>query len=660
MRADDAYERPRIRIVSNRLAPPVELARWLMERHGVPYEEEVHAAAFHALRSVQYGVAVELPVVVWPEGPTGGVMPFLDAFDDRGRPGERLYGEGEDERRETRQLVVSLYEKLFRQAVNVYYFHLLPHRSAVVGPAVQGAPFWQRACVWALFPVWRLVMRRGLGLGQFNPAEAIASIDAVFDQVARAVGPDRPYLAGQAPGTADIVFAALASPIILPAKHPARLPAVDDLPAEMKAIVTRYRGHPAGQLVERIYDAARPVPQPPLRARRNPFSVSALLGRPAVLRAAGRVLRSLAPRLRVGKTLVVSRWADVCEILDRDTDFRIAPINAARINAVSGPFILGMDRSDELTRQREAVYGALGSADLGPFRAVLDAEPRRLLRLFAARHGRIDVVNSYARVVAARTAAALFGIRGPTEQDLLRVCRAVFHETFLNLGGDPGVAAKAAAAGRELAGWIEAEMAARRARGTPGDDVLGRLMVAQQRDPELVPESVRWMLAGLLVGAIDTTATAVANIVAECLADRRLSDGMSRDLDDRGRFLGWCWEALRRRPHNPLLLRQAAEGAEFGGKTLTGDVRVVAFTLSAMYDPAVFEHPGRLDPARPADRYLHFGRGLHTCAGRDLNAVQLPALVRELLRFGMTAHSGVRSQGPFPDVFVVALRGEPA
>jgi cytochrome P450 len=648
------YESPRIKLISTRLAPPAELARWLMERQSIPYEEEIHAPVFHARRSRRYGVGVELPVMVWPEKATAGVMALLDSLDERGRIGERLWGEGEQKRRNTREVVEFFHANLFL-AVNLFYFYTLPDRSAMIEPAVHGAPFWERACVWAFYPLWRRVMHKGLKLDWFDPAAAVASISEVFDYVVGKVSGAGPFLAGQAPGTADIAFAALASPVVFPAKYGGTLPVVEGLPAELKAIIARFREHPAGRLVDAIYSVARPTPQPLLRAQSNPFSFTALLTGPWTLRAGGWALRTFAPRLRLGSNFIVSRWADVAEVLDRDTDFLIAPINAARITAVSGPFMLGMDRSPELTQQRETSYGALRSMDMGPVRAVIDTEPRRVLELFAARFGRIDVVNSYARIVAARTAVALFGIRGPTEQDLMRVSRAVFQETFLNIGDDPAVKARALAAGRELAQWIDAEVADRRARGVTGTDMLGRLLAAQE-EQGFVAESVRWMLAGFLIGAIETTATATANIIQECVADCNLVENMARDLDNPQRFLGWCWEALRRRPHNPILFRQAAAGVDFHGKILTADTRVIAFTLAAMFDPAAFNQPGRSDPTRPLDHYVHFGRGMHICGGRDINAIQIPALVRELVRFGVSFHARVQDQGPFPDVLVVALK----
>ena len=47
----------------------------------------------------------------------------------------------------------------------------------------------------------------------------------------------------------------------------------------------------------------------------------------------------------------------------------------------------------------------------------------------------------------------------------------------------------------------------------------------------------------------------------------------------------------------------------------------------------MFDRPERLDPDRPPHLYMHFGRGMHECTGRDVNALQIPALVAALMRF---------------------------
>ncbi len=66
---------------------------------------------------------------------------------------------------------------------------------------------------------------------------------------------------------------------------------------------------------------------------------------------------------KIGPFVIAARHADVREMLARDLDFRIAPINQARIEAVNGPFVLGMDRGATLAAERRALYGALHQVD---------------------------------------------------------------------------------------------------------------------------------------------------------------------------------------------------------------------------------------------------------------------------------------------------------
>src|SRR5258708_29163841 len=72
--------------------------------------------------------------------------------------------------------------------------------------------------------------------------------------------------------------------------------------------------------------------------------------------------------IRFGSKVIVARHAHVSELLARDLEFRIAPVNGARIEAVNGPFVLGMDRCATLAHERRALYQALALVDLGPIR----------------------------------------------------------------------------------------------------------------------------------------------------------------------------------------------------------------------------------------------------------------------------------------------------
>jgi cytochrome P450 len=388
----------------------------------------------------------------------------------------------------------------------------------------------------------------------------------------------------------------------------------------------------------------------------TPRSKPSLLSQPFLPTLAARVGAWLAARFgcvpRFGSTVVVIRHADVLEVLHRDLDFRIGPINAGRIAEVNGPFVLGMDRGLVLERERAALYRAFHRVDMTALREQVREDARE--RVAAATDRRIDAVGGFARPIAARTAVSMFGVRGSSERELMDVARAIFAHTFLNIENEAVVRERAVRAGAMMADWIGDEIGRRLVRDEPGHDLMGELIRLQRPGP-VDTELVRRTLGGMLVGAIDTTATCVAKIVAVLGRDKALAAAVARDVDHPEKLSGWCWEALRRWPHNPVLLRQAAAATTINGHEIKEGDRVFVWTQAAMLDATVFPDPNRLRPDRPVSNYLHFGGALHACAGRVVNGFQIPILVGELVRRGMVSVGKMAWAGPFPDELPVVL-----
>ncbi len=365
---------------------------------------------------------------------------------------------------------------------------------------------------------------------------------------------------------------------------------------------------------------------------------------PALLARLGAWLaESWGRPFTLGGRVIAARHADVAEVLARDLDFLIAPVNAARIDAVNGSFVLGMDRSATLAIERQALYSALRQVDMGKIRAQVAREADDAIA--GAGTGSLDVVGDYARPIAASTAQALFGIKGSEDQLFKDVARAIFAHTFLNISGDKKIEDRALKAAVLMRAWFEDEIARRRSSGEFGNDMMGALI----RDSVLDDDGVRRTLGGMLVGSIDTTATAVAKIVKTIGRDRQLREQMEEDASDPLKLGGWCREALRRWPHNPALLRSAAIDTNLDETRIKAGATVVAWTQAAMHDSRVFPEPQRLRPDRPPTAYLHFGGGLHPCAGRAVNEFQIPLLVGRLVARGIDRVGRVGWAGSFPD-----------
>ena len=379
-----------------------------------------------------------------------------------------------------------------------------------------------------------------------------------------------------------------------------------------------------------------------------------LLGGPGVLGLAGRLgARYIAKPIRVGGRVIAARHADVSELLARDLDFGIAAVNAGKIEEVNGgAFILGMDRSAALERERRALYAALAAVDMDRLRQALITDINDRLELVEP--GRtLDTVGSYARPIAARTAQRLFGVEGPDLKTFMEVTRSIFGHTFLNLGDDEQIRARGIRAGRMMQDWLAAEIARRRDAADPGDDLMGALI----RQGELDDAAIRRNLGGMMVGSVDTTATCVAKILTVIRRKPDLQYKMRRDLGDAGRMYGWCLEALRVWPHNPIVMREAIGDTSLGGLAIKAGERVIAFTLAAMLDPSVFAEPARLRPDRDPAAYLHFGGGLHPCAGRAVNRFQIPLLVAGLVERGLGRIGRIQWAGAFPHRLEATLTG---
>jgi cytochrome P450 len=379
----------------------------------------------------------------------------------------------------------------------------------------------------------------------------------------------------------------------------------------------------------------------------NPaYSISMLLSEqrlPAfAARCGAKIAALLGGPVRVGNVVIAARHADVVELLSRDLAFRIGPVNEKRIEAVSGAFVLGMDRGVTLARERNALYEALHKVDLAPIRSAAAHEAQQKIDESG---GAIDVVAGYARPIAANTARRLFGVSQSDAQTFMDVARAIFAHTFLNLSGDKVVETRALTAADLLRSWFVEEIKRRRISGKHGSDMMGKLLASTNLDDDFV----RRTLSGMLVGSVDTTASCVTKIMSMIGRNKELAAGIAEDAHDDKRLAGWCWEALRVWPHNPIVIREAVHTTRLGSCEVQPGTRMIAWTQAAMLDPSVFPEPKQLRPDRPTCSYLHFGGGVHLCAGRAINAVQIPLLVGALVRRGIKSVGKVQWAGPFPD-----------
>ncbi len=176
-------------------------------------------------------------------------------------------------------------------------------------------------------------------------------------------------------------------------------------------------------------------------------------------------------------------------------------------------------------------------------------------------------------------------------------------------------------------------------------------------------DAIRRNIAGLVVGAVDTISKAFIYALQELLNRRvPLAEAIrAARSGEPDRVTGYALEALRFRPHNPLLIRYALSNTTLAAgtrraKSLTSGDRLFAWTLSASFDAELFPSPRRFDPSRPRESYLHFGGGMHRCFGATLATSVVSILLATYLEAGpYPTAEREQDDGPFPDRWIVAI-----
>lgn len=400
------------------------------------------------------------------------------------------------------------------------------------------------------------------------------------------------------------------------------------------------------------------------------------LSEPAAQRLAFTALRALLPNLLLRTrfitaydntgTAIVTRYADVKEVLARDGDFAV--VYGPRMRMITGgeDFFLGIDDTPAYTRDVSMMRLAMRREDVEsvvrPFAAARAAE------LVAAAPGRLDVPAELSLRVPAELVGAYFGTPGPSGQEMIDWTTILFWYLFIDLGADPEVDARALRAADRLRAYLDATIAGRKAGPPePGDDVLGRCLALQASGtPGTDDLAIRNNLIGLLIGAVPTTSKAACQALDQLLDRPEALAGAqaAARANDDAALAAHVFEALRFNPVNPLIYRRATREAVIARSTLRAltvpaGTMVLAANLSAMFDPLKLAVPGEFRTDRPWGDYILWGDGLHTCFGAQVNHALIPTILKPLLaQPGLRRAAGPAGridQGttPFPVHFAV-------
>ena len=241
-----------LRLVTIPISHYCEKARWALERAGIPYREEPHVQGIHRLYSRRAGGVGTVPVLVTPEGPIADSADILAWVDARVDPELRLSGDDGDAAAEVRALCRCLDERLGPAGRRLIYVRMFEQKELMLRFNNQGVPRWEDRAVRAGLPLAQYVIGRALGIEPGVEIGDEAIVWEEFDRIAELLGDGRPFLAGERFTAADLTFAALAAPVVIPRRYGVTLPQPELLDEPTARLVARGRAHPAGEFALRM------------------------------------------------------------------------------------------------------------------------------------------------------------------------------------------------------------------------------------------------------------------------------------------------------------------------------------------------------------------------------------------------------------------------
>jgi glutathione S-transferase len=137
------------------------------------------------------------------------------------------------------------------------YAQLLPHARLLRSLWSRGVPRVEASMVPVIAPVARFLVRKAYKITPESAQRSLERVRGIFRNVDERLSDGRQFLAGGRFTAADLTFAALAAPVLLPVECRAVQPALDEVPAGMREEVVRLRDTEAGRFALRLFAQER-------------------------------------------------------------------------------------------------------------------------------------------------------------------------------------------------------------------------------------------------------------------------------------------------------------------------------------------------------------------------------------------------------------------
>ena len=358
-------------------------------------------------------------------------------------------------------------------------------------------------------------------------------------------------------------------------------------------------------------------------------------------------LREEAPvyrgKVSIVDTYIVSRYDDCVNIL-KDPRFvrdrRTArgrsklPIPLPKSARLMEQNMITQDEPDH-RRLRNLVRQAFNRQSLGKMSARIEALTHDLLDRAEAKsktEGAVDLKEAYALPIPVTVIQEMVGV-DDADMDRFKKGLAVLNGNF-----SKRTLAYSLFWGMPRLGSFIRKLAKRK-RANPQDDILTKLIQAEDEGEKLTEDELVAMVFLLIIAGYETTVQLITNGVRVLLQYpeqleklRARPELMESAIEEIFRYIG---------PVHATKPGYALEDVTLHGVTIPKGAAVMPFLGAANYDPAVFENPEVFDIERYPNKHLALGSGMHSCLGAQLARMETKVALNNLLKRNPNLHLAV-------------------
>lgn len=233
-----------------------EKVRWGFDHIKMKFREEHHPPVFHwGVTLVKYKNRT-VPLLITETGEIfKDSTDILKYLDSKAPAHLKLYPENEVLRKEVEDLENYFDEKLGPHTRRWAYFYLFQKPELIFKTFGDGSNLFEESMFQFFFPPIRFLMKKGMNITPESVERSRNRIVEVFEKVGEILSDGRRYLVGNRLTAADITFASLGGPAVVPPEY---LPiALGRLPEMMASEVDEFRKMKAGMFILDLFSNER-------------------------------------------------------------------------------------------------------------------------------------------------------------------------------------------------------------------------------------------------------------------------------------------------------------------------------------------------------------------------------------------------------------------